>query len=217
MNSRRHTLRQKGELLGTIVSLIFTHSCCRAKTARQAQNARAYAKRHGRRGRRTAPKNEPQPLETTLHAFATLALPNSYLFHQSLAGSDLIDESDLSQWDKPPPYQFAPPPRTPDEDRFTQNLLDVMHGRQLRQLRESCARRAVRFNAGDIAGILKEIRAAQKHLIDGWIGLDARITTLQECTREKVMAKCYQQWQARKILNYQQEESLLASGENPYM
>ncbi|KAG1722375.1 uncharacterized protein EDB91DRAFT_1028103, partial [Suillus paluster] len=51
-----------------------------------------------------------------------------YLFRQSLAGSDLIDESDLSQWDKPPPYKYAPPLRTPDEERFTQNLLDVMHG-----------------------------------------------------------------------------------------
>ncbi|KAG1811365.1 uncharacterized protein BJ212DRAFT_1483612 [Suillus subaureus] len=81
----------------------------RVKMAQQAQNTHAYAKRH-------APKNKPQPLETTLLTFATLALLNSYLFHQSLTGLDLINKSDLSQWDKPPPYKYAPPPQTPDEE-----------------------------------------------------------------------------------------------------
>ncbi|KAG1725305.1 hypothetical protein EDB19DRAFT_1833823 [Suillus lakei] len=75
----------------------------------------------------------------------------------------------------------------------------------------------VQVNAGDIAGILKEIQEAQKTLINGWIELNARVMTLQGCIREKIMAKCFQQWQVRKILNYQEEEDLLASGENPYM
>ncbi|KAG2124875.1 hypothetical protein DEU56DRAFT_701763, partial [Suillus clintonianus] len=69
--------------------------------------------------------------------FATLPLPDSYLFHQSCAGSDLIDESDLSQWDQPPPYDHPVPPDSPEEARFTENLVDVMHGRYLRIQRES--------------------------------------------------------------------------------
>ncbi|OAX32296.1 hypothetical protein K503DRAFT_670867, partial [Rhizopogon vinicolor AM-OR11-026] len=69
--------------------------------------------------------------------FATQPLPNSYLFHQSLTDSDLVDESDLSQWDNPPPYHSPPLKDTPDEVRFTQNLLDVVHGRRLRLERES--------------------------------------------------------------------------------
>ncbi|KAG2092119.1 uncharacterized protein F5147DRAFT_779740 [Suillus discolor] len=190
------------------------------QTERQvSQNARAYAKRHGRHRCWTAPKNEPQPLETTLVAFATLPLPNSYLFRYALAGSRLIDESDLAQWDKPPPYHSLPPPEIPDEEQFTQNLLDVMHRYQLRQLRVSCIRHAAMFNArgSDIASITKEIQEARKALLDGWNDLHTRVTTLRACARHKAMAECYQQWQARKILNYQQEEDQLARGENPYV
>ncbi|OAX32651.1 hypothetical protein K503DRAFT_661822, partial [Rhizopogon vinicolor AM-OR11-026] len=68
--------------------------------------------------------------------FAMLPLPDSYLFHEALAGSDLVDESDLPHWDKAPPYDLPIPPNTVEEVQFTQNLLYVMHGQQLRLERE---------------------------------------------------------------------------------
>ncbi|KAG2122364.1 hypothetical protein DEU56DRAFT_916345 [Suillus clintonianus] len=71
----------------------------RGKIVRQAQNARYYAKRHGRRGPRTSKIMSEAPLTSSLLQFAALPLPDSYLFRQSLAGSNLIDESDLLQWD----------------------------------------------------------------------------------------------------------------------
>ncbi|KAG2115639.1 hypothetical protein DEU56DRAFT_919353 [Suillus clintonianus] len=100
------------------------------KITRKAQNARAYVKHRGRRGPRTTISELPDSLTSSLLQFATLPLPDSYLFHQSCAGSDLIDESDLSQWDQPPPYDHPVPPDSPEEARFTENLVDVMHGRR---------------------------------------------------------------------------------------
>jgi hypothetical protein len=147
---------------------------------------------------------------------ATLPLPNSYLFHQSLSGSDLIDESDLLQWDNAPPYSSLPPPNTPDEERFTRNLCDVMHGRWLRLERESRAHRAAIFNSGDISKVQKEIRGAWEACVRGWDELHSYVTNLQACTRHQVMATCYQQWQARKIVHYQHEYDLLVVGKNPY-
>ncbi|KAG0700907.1 hypothetical protein DFH29DRAFT_780139, partial [Suillus ampliporus] len=60
-----------------------------------------------------------------------------HLFHQSLTRSNLIDESDLLQWDKAPPYDLPTPPDSLEEDRFMQNLVDVMHSCHLCAERES--------------------------------------------------------------------------------
>lgn len=194
------------------------HLCCRGKITRQLQNARAYAKRHGRRGPHTSSNDYPDSISTTLAIFATRPLPNSYLFHQSFAGSDLIDESDLTQWDNPPPYHSPPPRDTPDEVQFTQNILDVMHGRQLRLERESYARRAAIFKAGGIAQAQKAVEEARKGVIQvcHWDELHTYVSNLQACTRHKVMAECYLQWQARTLLNYLREEDMLTAGKNPY-
>ena len=195
------------------------HFCCRGKTTRRLQNAHAYAKRHGRRGAHTPSNDYPDTLPTTLVIFATRPLPDSYLFHESLAGSDFIDESDLSQWDNPPPYHSPPPQDTPDEVRFTQNLLDVVHGCRLRLERESYARRAAIYKAGGIAQAQKAVQEARKGVIQvcHWDELHtAYVSNLQPCMRHKVMAECYLQWQARTLLNYLCEEHVLTAGKNPY-
>jgi hypothetical protein len=187
--------------------------------ARQAQNACAYAKRHGRRGPHTFKILSEAPLTSSLFHFAALPLPNSYLFHQSLAGSNLIDESDLLQWDKPPPYNFPNPPDSPEEERFTQNLVDVMHGRYLRVERESCAHRTAMYSMGESDRLLKEIRDMQKSLSAGWNELHTCVSRLQASVtrRHKIMAECYCQWVARRIVNYQTEKDLLITGKNPYV
>jgi len=150
-------------------------------------------------------------------ALAELPLPDSFLFLETLAGSESIDESDLPQWDKAPPYDSPPPPDTPDEAQFTRNLADVMHGRNLRIERESCARRAHMFEMGEILALQKEVQEAEKKLVDGWDKLDECVSSMQACERHRVMAECYRQWQARMIFKYRQEvDDLLATQRNPY-
>ncbi|KAG0697547.1 hypothetical protein DFH29DRAFT_1003607 [Suillus ampliporus] len=94
---------------------------------------------------------------SSLFQCSTFSLPDSHLFHQSLAGSNLIDESDLSQWDKAPPYDLPTPPDSLEEDRFMQNLVDVMHGHHLRAERELRTRRTAMYNMGQISEVLEEI------------------------------------------------------------
>jgi hypothetical protein len=70
---------------------------------------------------------------------STLAdLPTtSYLFKQALQSAENLDESDLGCWDGGPP--FVPQPMITDaasEASFTERLVEVMHGRRLRQLIE---------------------------------------------------------------------------------
>ncbi|KAG1876195.1 hypothetical protein F4604DRAFT_1924473 [Suillus subluteus] len=188
------------------------------KIVRQAQNARAYAKRHGRRGPQTTTKSKDllNPLASSISHFATLPLPDSYLFQQSLSGSNLIDDSDLSQWDKSPPYDCPSPPDSPEEERFTHNLFHVMHGRLLRLERDSHACHAARYDTGEIAEILKELQDTQRRLIGGWDELNSRVTNMQACARHKLMAQCYCQGVARRILTYQKEVDLLVAKQNPY-
>lgn len=195
------------------------YCCHRGRTIRKAQNARAYVKHHGRRGARTAfqVSEPPNSLTSSLLLLATLPLPDSYLFHQYYAGSDLIDESDLSQWDKPPPYDHPVPPDSPEEARFTENLVDVMHGRYLRIQREACGHRADMYKAGGTSKILTEIREVEKRMVASWEGLCVCVTNLQGCLRHELMAKCYLQGLARTILGYRREADYLATGENPYV
>ncbi|KAG2737949.1 hypothetical protein P692DRAFT_20759993, partial [Suillus brevipes Sb2] len=166
---------------------------------------------------RTTISKPPDSLTSSLLVFATLPLPDSYLFRQSCAGSDLIDESDLTQWDQPPPYNYPAPPDSPEEARFTENLVDVMHGRYLRIRRESRTNRAAMYMAGETSRILMEIREAEKGLVAGWDGLRVRVANLQGCSRHKLVAECYLQGVARAILDYRREEDWLATGKNPYI
>ncbi|KAG2159669.1 uncharacterized protein EDB93DRAFT_1244454 [Suillus bovinus] len=127
------------------------------KLIRQAQNARAYTKCHGQCGPHTTSKDLHNPLPYSILQFANLPLPNSDLFYRSLNGSDLIDVSDLSQWDKAPPYNSLPPSDSPEEQCFTQILFDMMHGHNLHMERESRAHHAATYGAGEISEVLKEL------------------------------------------------------------
>ncbi|KAG2137063.1 hypothetical protein DEU56DRAFT_912834 [Suillus clintonianus] len=138
-------------------------------------------------------------------------------FRRSLNGSDLLDVSDLSQWDKAPPYNSLPPPDSPEEQCFTQNLFDVMHGHNLRMERESRAHRAAMYDAGEISEVLKELQDGQKRLLEGWDELNTRVADHRQVSaRHKLMAECYRQGVARRILSYQEEVDLLVTGQSPY-
>ncbi|KAH7918048.1 hypothetical protein BV22DRAFT_967080, partial [Leucogyrophana mollusca] len=75
-------------------------------------------------------------LPTTLLTWARIPLPDTRLFHETCQSAEAVDESDLPQWDFDPPYHSPEPPDTAAEVRFTENLIDVMHGRRCRQERE---------------------------------------------------------------------------------
>jgi len=60
------------------------------------------------------------------------SLPSSPLFLEAAQSTEALDESDLPQWEGEPPYSYAEPDSTPQEERFTHNLVEVMLSRQIR-------------------------------------------------------------------------------------
>jgi hypothetical protein len=155
-------------------------------------------------------------LPHSIIAWAALPLPDSFLFHQALVGSDLIDESDLSQWNKAPPYNSPPPLNSPEEARFTQNLAAVMHGQHCRLEKASRVRRARMFHMGEVSVIQRELHAAKTILMENWDELHTYVSHMEGCERHKVMAECYVHRRARDIINYRREADSLAQGQNPY-
>src|SRR5205807_61039 len=124
-------------------------------------------------------------LPHSIIAWATLPLPDSLLFRQALVGSDLIDESDLSQWDKAPPYNSPPPPNSPEEARFTQNLVAVMHGRHCRLEKALHVRHAQMFDMGEVSVIQRELHAAEMTLMENWVELHTYVSQMEGCERHK--------------------------------
>lgn len=72
-------------------------------------------------------------------------------------------------------------------------------------------------------GLEAEVREAERRIMDCWdedklkVDIHGCVPLSTDCERHRVMAKCYWQWQARKIHKYRQEAGLLASGQNPYL
>ncbi|KIO03682.1 hypothetical protein M404DRAFT_145231 [Pisolithus tinctorius Marx 270] len=67
-------------------------------------------------------------LSPLLIAHATRSLPSSSLFLEAAWSTDALDESDLPRWEEDPPYMDSELDSTLQEERFTQNLIDVMLG-----------------------------------------------------------------------------------------
>ncbi|KAG2343348.1 hypothetical protein BDR05DRAFT_860707, partial [Suillus weaverae] len=63
-------------------------------------------------------------------------LPDTYLFQQASQSTDNLDKSDLTQWDIDPPYHTPRPLDTPAEACWTENLVQVIHGRQFQMEKE---------------------------------------------------------------------------------
>ncbi|KAI0694312.1 hypothetical protein C8T65DRAFT_559435, partial [Cerioporus squamosus] len=62
-------------------------------------------------------------------ALAQRPLSSSRLFDQALESVDALDESDLVVWDSRPPYYTLPAHQENDaERRFTERMVQVMHG-----------------------------------------------------------------------------------------
>lgn len=145
--------------------------------------------------------DSPQPIELPkrLLELAQKPLPISDLFNLSVNDADALDESDLPVWDHPPPYTSLPPPATADEDRFTENIVDVMHGRRLRQSRKKEKERMDRCMRSDV----EDVRQMLKHLLqadrDAWVEANVLVESFVGCERHRLMAENYLQWSARCV------------------
>jgi hypothetical protein len=180
----------------------------RGKAARSTQNQVAYRRKHGRRGLTIASINFDSSahaipelfsnLPSPLISLALLPLPNTYLFQEALRSPDNIDESDLAQWDVDPPY--TPSPDTPFEAVFTEKLVDVMHGKRLRELQEhEEKRKRKRLGAGSHIDIHNEIWREIGCVLKEWQALAAYLETYRAGWREICMTQHRLQWHARLI------------------
>ncbi|KIN93739.1 hypothetical protein M404DRAFT_170382 [Pisolithus tinctorius Marx 270] len=115
----------------------------RGKPLCSDQNHHAYRKWAGRHLSKEATHTIQPPASHIIHpnvissipallplliAHATKFLPTSSLFLEAARSADALDESDLPRWEEDPPYMDSEPDSTLQEERFTQNLIDVMLG-----------------------------------------------------------------------------------------
>jgi hypothetical protein len=122
------------------------------------------------------------------------------LFLKALASCDNLDESDLDQWDSPPPYPpSVTPTDTPSEMRFTERLIEVMHGRRLRQQREMDQRRARMLQEVPHERGCGQIKQDLQVAWCKWKHLDEYLHTYRAGDREVKMAKHLLQWHARLV------------------
>jgi hypothetical protein len=135
-----------------------------------------------------------------VQALFPLPNPSSYLFSQSLASSENLDESELNKWDCDPPYAAEDyPDGSQDEMIFTERLIEVMHGRRLRQERESDQEREELFQEDQTSPEMQIswMRCELAFTITHWETLDDCVAKYQAQDREYRMASHRLQWAAR--------------------
>ncbi|KAG1860601.1 hypothetical protein C8R48DRAFT_590955, partial [Suillus tomentosus] len=143
-------------------------------------------------------------------------LPDTYLFQQASQSADNLDESDLAQWDIDPPYHTPRPLDTPAEARWTENLVQVIHGRRFRMEKEEVYERAKRHSSGGALDLCAELKEGLDVLLRQWAMLDEYVDGMEDCERHYVMAQCLLQWRARRIYRYHNEVHAMMTGSNPY-
>lgn len=147
----------------------------------------AYWRARGRQG------STPSSLPPALLEHALLKLPiNAPLFGEASKGADRLDETGLEMWDIGPPY--ATPDALSDtegEIRYTERLVEVMHGRHVRMAREVWADRQSDRNYN--------FQLALAHAVEEWEAGYIFVDKYMEADshRERVMANLWLQWLAR--------------------
>lgn len=191
----------------------------RGIAARRLRRSQNYAKEHSRKGssKPSPVSSQLPPLPQALINLATTSLPDSYLYHCASQSADNLDESELPQWDINPPYATPHPSDTAAEARFTENLVQVMHGRNSRLEKEQLQQRAQKYTAGGMNGLCTELKEAIGTLLGQWYVLQDYISDAKDCDRHIKMARCLLQWRARTIYLYHTEVQKMLSGLNPYI
>jgi hypothetical protein len=170
-----------------------------------AQNRALYRTLHRRQGSSTTQAlsqklHTPTPLPPRLVSQALFPLPDAtaYLFAQALQSPENLDESELGQWDNDLPYLSASSHvlDSQSERRFTDKLVEVMHGRRLRQERERNTQLAALPSSERVEAIRKELLSARVH----WESLDKYLPNYLAGDRERRMAEHLLHWCARTAL-----------------
>jgi hypothetical protein len=182
------------------------------KAARSRRNQAAYQRAHGRQGSATL------YIPRRLLAMAVDPLPSSYIFNEALLNPDALDESELNQWDQEPPYPCQMK-LSGESTQYMANLIDVMHGRRLRQARHQEDARIARVKAGDIGGVRESIRgeiedalSTWKRLMSGYVSLHCECDLMEGSCKESQMARHWMQWQARTVYYLHEDLKALNRG-----
>ncbi|KAJ6533960.1 hypothetical protein DFH09DRAFT_1092126 [Mycena vulgaris] len=144
------------------------------------------------------------PLDLEINWLYHTSLPESHpLFREALAKPDALDESDLHRWKAEPPFEEDNDASDPDSDayhRFTQSLVDVLHGVRLREQNELDVQRRADFNVNGMTAGVTALREELETLLLSWERVKAlNIYHEHHDSREFAMCRHYLQWQARTI------------------
>ena len=153
------------------------------------RNHRAYVRKHSRRSGAYV-----LPPDLVLLAFEPLP-EESPFFQKALQRADPRVESDLRQWDDDPPYPSSAhvPPG------YIDWLVEVMHGRRLRQEIERSKERTLQLAGRSVEGQIRILKR-EKELVQGhWEALASFLKDYQGGPREVTMAQHLLQWRARAV------------------
>jgi hypothetical protein len=135
--------------------------------------------------------------------------PTSYFFAQAHSSAENLDESDLGKWDSEPPYPATLVAMDPPGEVYTQRLIEVMHGRRLRQQGE-CDQARNEQCVGMSSEKRREVIACElKTALEQWRRLDGLLSEYRGSDREVLMANHLLQWQARTICHLRDQWELL--------
>ncbi|KAF7972978.1 hypothetical protein HWV62_16454 [Athelia sp. TMB] len=193
-------------------------TCCSGQETRRNARRATYHASHSRKG--PSSPSLPSALVNLPHRLLDLAqepLPTSDLFHRAASDPDALDESDLPTWDHPPPYQSPPPSESANEERFTRNLSDVMHGRRLREFRGKERERMERGMKEQVDDLKQALRDRLLEECDSWVKLDVLVSEFDGCERHRVMAVNFLQWSARHAHSLGIELDVLQQGIKSYI
>ena len=157
----------------------------------------------------------PGVLPPLLVELAARPQPTSHLFLEALQGTDSLDESELPDWDKDPPYSQPEPSDTPEENRFTKNLMDVMAGRRMKVTNEAKTHHAQHYQVGEREELIVDVHAMAVSTFRQWVQLKDIIESCRLCRHAK-MAKSVLQWRAFLVCSYLNKVHWLEMDKNPY-
>ncbi|KZP30976.1 hypothetical protein FIBSPDRAFT_883680 [Athelia psychrophila] len=131
---------------------------------RDTRNTTQWASYHRRTSRKGPSDTSTHPLSQDLLNYTLEPLPSSNLFVSTLHDDGTVDESELDHWDLPPPYTRS---QTLSSSAYTINLVDVVHGQNLRHhRREGRVRMEVYRSRQSLKGACQAILAMEKGEID---------------------------------------------------
>lgn len=142
-------------------------------------------------------------------------LPTSDLFLSTLLEDDAVDESELDQWDIPPPYTNS----QTSSSAYALNLVDVVHGRHLRNhLKDGMQRMEAYRSRKTLRGVRQLTLAMERTELERWTRVmkHTHDTKCDNAYLSGAMAMHYLQWIARRTYSLREEVQALSEGRDGY-